>query len=63
MSKTVYDLPDKFGIEPYTSIKSRFHNISTKEVLSGVDLSERVAVVTGASSGLGEYCYLYLALN
>ncbi len=53
MSNAVYGFPHKFGIEAYTSIKSRFHGIAAREVLKDVCLTGKVAMVTGANSGLG----------
>ncbi len=60
MSKSVYDFPGKFGVEPHTSIRSRFQNMKTKDLLKDIDAAGVVAIVTGANSGLGNYKRKYL---
>ena len=56
MNRAVYRVPDKYGIEPHASIRNNFRDIvKARKVLEDVDLSDKVVIVTGANSGLGEY--------
>ena len=57
----VYDHPDRYGVTFHTSIRNKFRSLArATEVLQDVNLSQKVAIVTGANSGLGEGADCYL---
>jgi len=57
----VYDHMDRYGAMFHTSIRNKFHSlVRATEVLRDVNLSQKVAIVTGANSGLGEGAGYYL---
>ena len=59
LSKVIFDFPKRYGIKPYTSVKNMFRPlVKAVHVLKDVDLQNKVAVVTGANSGLGRYMYV-----
>lgn len=61
LSKIVFDFPVRYDIKPYTSVKNMFRPlVKAAHVLRDVDLHSKVAVVTGANSGLGEFIKVYL---
>ena len=61
LSKIVFDFPVRYDIKPYTSVKNMFRPlVKAAHVLRDVDLHNKVAVVTGANSGLGEFIKVYL---
>jgi WW domain-containing oxidoreductase len=54
LSKTAYDYPDEYGIRSFNPLQHRIKPYArASDVLEGVDLKGKVAMVTGASSGLG----------
>ena len=51
----VYDHMDRYGVMFHASIRNKFRSlVSATEVLRDVNLNQKVAIVTGANSGLGE---------
>ena len=56
LSKVVFDFPARYDIKPYTSIKNMFRPlVKAAHILKSVNLRGKVAVVTGANSGLGKF--------
>lgn len=54
MSKAVYDFPRRYGIRSYTSIRNVFRSlVKASQIVKDVDLQDKVAIITGANSGLG----------
>lgn len=63
LNKAAYDLPDTFGIDVHTSIRNKFRSLSrSSQVISDVHLGQKVAIVTGANSGLGRLAWSNLTL-
>ncbi len=53
-SKEVDDFPKRFGIQDYRSIRNSFNSlVRADKVLHDVDLSDKVVIVTGGNTGLG----------
>lgn len=56
LTKVVFDFPKRYHIKPQNSIKNMFRPlVKATHVLKGIDLRNKVAIVTGASSGLGKW--------
>ena len=56
ITKAVYDFPSKYAITDYPSIQNYFRPlVKAEEVVKGLDLQGKVAIVTGGNSGIGEY--------
>ena len=56
LSSAAYDFPEKYDLRPFAPFRRRFKPyVRADEILKQVYLSGSVAVVTGASSGLGQY--------
>lgn len=56
LSKVVFDFPARYDIKPYTSIKNMFRPlVKAAHILRSIDLCNKVAMVTGANSGLGKF--------
>ena len=57
LSKVVFDFPVRYDIKPFTSVKNMFRPlVKAAHVIRSVDLHNKVAIVTGANSGLGKFC-------
>lgn len=57
LSKVVFDFPVRYDIKPFTSVKNMFRPlVKAAHVIRSVDLHNKVAIVTGANSGLGNVC-------
>lgn len=55
LNTAAYSFPDKYNIRPFAPFKRRFKPyVKADEILKQSDLSGSVAIVTGASSGLGQ---------
>lgn len=56
LTKVVFDFPERYGIKPYTSVRNMFRPlVKAAQVLNGFDLECKIAIVTGANSGLGVF--------
>ena len=54
LTKSVEDFPKRFGIQQYRSVRNSFNSlVKADKVLNDVDLSDKVAMITGGNSGLG----------
>ena len=54
LNAAAYNFPDKYDIRPFAPFKRRFKPyVRADEILKQTNLSGSVAIVTGASSGLG----------
>ena len=55
LTDVAYDFPNHVGMKRYPCVRNHFRTlVKASYVLKDVDLSHKVAVVTGANSGLGE---------
>ncbi len=58
-SKEVDEFPKRFGIQPYCSIRNSFNSlVRADKILNNLDLSDKVVMVTGGNSGLGNSIYM-----
>lgn len=56
---TYFDPRQAFTVEDVMVKPKRFDgNTAALEILQGRDLSDKVVLITGGNSGIGEYCYL-----
>lgn len=54
LNRIAYDFPDQYGIKSFNSLYHRIKPYaSCDDVLNSKDLQGKVAIVTGANSGLG----------
>lgn len=57
LNRAAYDFPEIYEIKSFPALRHRFKPYVTAEtVLKGIELRGKVAIVTGASSGIGKYC-------
>ena len=55
LSRAAYDFPELYGIKSFPAIRHRFRPyVKAEAVLKGIELGGKVAIVTGASSGIGK---------
>ena len=55
LSSAAYKFPDKYELRPFKSLRHRFKpHVKAREILAQVNLSGKIAIVTGANSGLGQ---------
>ena len=55
LNRAAYDFPEMYGIKSFPAIRHRFRPyVKAEMVLKGIELGEKVAIVTGASSGIGK---------
>ena len=59
LSRVAYDFPELYGIKSFPAIRHRFRPyVRAETVLKGIELGGKVAIVTGASSGIGEQPFM-----
>ena len=55
LNRTAYDFPELYGIKSFPAIRHRFRPyVKAEAVLKSVELGGKIAIVTGASSGIGK---------
>ena len=55
LNRAAYNFPELYGIKSYPAIRHRFRPyVKAEAVLKGIELGRKVAIVTGASSGIGK---------
>lgn len=56
LNSKAFEFPVQYDIKDFVSIKNKFRAlVKSSEILRSVDLSHKVAIVTGANSGLGKH--------
>lgn len=60
LNRRAFDFPEEYGIRPFNPLQHRLKPYSTADdVLKDVSLQGKVAIVTGANSGLGMGSMIY----